>query len=146
MFQDTVIADSDDTVVVEGNHYFPEQSLRREHLRPSSTTSICPWKGKASYYTVAVGEAVNLDAAWTYPKPSFIARKIKGRVAFWNGVEVRPSRAAATDDAYNADVVVVDMDLRSVIFAAENRHRAEAEVIPAASHAAPGYVRAGVAM
>ncbi len=93
VFQATVIAESDETVVVEGNHYFPEESLRREHFRPSSTTSICPWKGKASYYTVEVVGVVNSDAAWTYPHPSFLAKKIKGHVAFWNGVEVRPAPA-----------------------------------------------------
>ncbi len=92
VFEETVIADSDDTVVVEGNHYFPEESLRREHFQPSATTSICPWKGKASYYTVDVGGVVSPDAAWTYPKPTFLARKIKGHFAFWNGVEVRPAR------------------------------------------------------
>ena len=89
VFQDTVIADSDRTVVVEGNHYFPEESLRTEHLRESAHTSLCPWKGKASYYTVEVGGVVNADAAWTYRKPSVLARKIKDHVAFWNGVEVR---------------------------------------------------------
>ncbi len=91
VFQDTVIAESDATVVVEGNHYFPEESLRREHFRPSSTTSICPWKGKAAYWTVAVDGVVNADAAWTYPKPWLLARRIKGHVAFWNGVDVRPA-------------------------------------------------------
>jgi len=96
VFRDTVVAESDDTVVVEGNHYFPEESLRRQYFRASATTSICPWKGKASYYTVEVGGVVNPNAAWTYPKPSFLARKIKGHVAFWNGVKVRP---APTEDA-----------------------------------------------
>ena len=91
VFRDAVIAESDDTVVVEGNHYFPEKSLRHEHFTPSSTTSICPWKGTASYYTVEVGGVVNHDAAWTYPTPSPLARNIKGRVAFWRGVEVRPA-------------------------------------------------------
>lgn len=91
VFHGAVTAESDHTVVVEGTHYFPEESLRREHFRPSSTTSICLWKGKARYYTVAVGGVVYPDAAWTYPKPSFLARKIKGHVAFGNGVDVRPA-------------------------------------------------------
>jgi len=91
VFQDTVIAESEDTVVVEGNHYFPQDSLRREHFQPSSTTSICPWKGEASYYSVEVGGAVSADAAWTYLTPSEKAREIKDHVAFWKGVEVRPA-------------------------------------------------------
>jgi len=76
VFRDTVIAESDNTVVVEGNHYFPEDSLRREHFQPSSTTSICPWKGEASYYSVEVGGAVSADAAWTYLTPSEKARRL----------------------------------------------------------------------
>jgi len=91
VFRDTVIAESDNTVVVEGNHYFPEDSLRREHFQPSSTTSICPWKGEASYYTVEVRGVVSADAAWTYPTPSDKAQQIKDHVAFWKGVEVRPA-------------------------------------------------------
>lgn len=85
-----VLAESDDTVVVEGNHYFPEASLRREHFRPSVTHTTCPWKGVASYYDVVVGDAVNADAAWTYPSPKPAAKEIEGRVAFWRGVTVEP--------------------------------------------------------
>lgn len=85
----TVIADSDETVVVEGNHYFPEDSLRSEHFRPSATTSLCLWKGRASYLTVEVDGAVTPDAAWTYRRPTFLATKVKDRIAFGNGVEVR---------------------------------------------------------
>ena len=83
-----VIAESDDTVVVEGNHYFPETSLRKEFFRASSQTSVCPWKGTASYYDVEVGDERNPGAAWTYPEPKPAAAEIQGRVAFWRGVEV----------------------------------------------------------
>lgn len=83
-----VLAESDETIVVEGNHYFPEESLNREFFRQSSHHSVCPWKGVASYYTVEVDGESNENAAWYYPKPSFLARKVKDRVAFWNGVRV----------------------------------------------------------
>jgi uncharacterized protein (DUF427 family) len=83
-----VIAESDRTVVVEGNHYFPAEAVRQEHLRPSATHSVCPWKGEASYYDVVVGDQVNPDAAWYYPHPKEAAREIAGRVAFWKGVRV----------------------------------------------------------
>jgi uncharacterized protein (DUF427 family) len=84
----TVLAESDDTVVVEGNHYFPAASLRREHFRESATHSVCPWKGTASYYDVVVGADANRDAAWYYPEPKSGAARIAGRVAFWKGVVV----------------------------------------------------------
>jgi len=83
-----LLAESDDTVVVEGNHYFPATALRREHFRESRTETICPWKGTASYYDVVVGGEVNRDAAWYYPSPKPAAANITGRVAFWRGVEV----------------------------------------------------------
>ncbi len=83
-----VLAESDDTVVVEGNHYFPADSLRREHFRESGTHTVCPWKGTASYYDVVVGGEVNKDAAWYYPEPKEAAADIRGRVAFWRGVRV----------------------------------------------------------
>jgi uncharacterized protein (DUF427 family) len=82
------IAESDDTVVVEGNHYFPASAVDEAHLRASSTHTTCPWKGVASYYDVVVGDAVNKDAAWYYPEPSEAAREIRGRIAFWRGVKV----------------------------------------------------------
>jgi uncharacterized protein (DUF427 family) len=85
-----VLAESADTVVVEGNHYFPPESLRREFFKPSSRTSVCPWKGTASYYDVVVGDRVNEAAAWCYPEAKPEAAKIRGRVAFWKGVEVGP--------------------------------------------------------
>lgn len=83
-----VIAESDDTVVVEGNHYFPADSIKREHFRRSETHTVCPWKGTASYYDVVVGGDVNEDAAWFYPEPKDAAKEIKDRVAFWRGVKV----------------------------------------------------------
>jgi uncharacterized protein (DUF427 family) len=90
VFNGTLVAESDDTVVVEGNHYFPVESLRRDLLRPSSTRTLCPWKGVASYYTLDVDGVTSPDAAWYYPRPSPLARKVKGRVAFWQGVDVVP--------------------------------------------------------
>jgi uncharacterized protein (DUF427 family) len=83
-----VLAESDDTVVVEGNHYFPARSVQQAYLRDSSTHTRCPWKGIASYYTVVVDGKENPDAAWFYPEPSEAARAIEGRIAFWRGVEV----------------------------------------------------------
>ncbi|GAA3852095.1 DUF427 domain-containing protein [Streptomyces coacervatus] len=87
-----VLAEAERTRVVEGNHYFPPESLRREHFAESRTKSLCPWKGLARYYTITVDGQVNPDAAWYYPHPTPLARKIKNHVAFWNGVtvEVRP--------------------------------------------------------
>jgi uncharacterized protein (DUF427 family) len=82
------IAQSDDTVVVEGNHYFPAHAVRTEYLKPSDHTTVCSWKGTASYYTVAVDGEENLNAAWYYPGPKPEAEHIRGHVAFWKGVEV----------------------------------------------------------
>ena len=82
------IAESDDTVVVEGNHYFPFASVDPAVLSPSSTHSTCPWKGEASYYSLNVDGKVNNDAAWFYPNPKQAAAEIKDRVAFWRGVVV----------------------------------------------------------
>jgi uncharacterized protein (DUF427 family) len=82
------IAESDDTVVVENNHYFPADSVRDGVLRPSDTTTVCPWKGTASYYTLEVDGRTNPDAAWYYPTPKDAAAQIKDRVAFWKGVQV----------------------------------------------------------
>lgn len=83
-----VLAESDDTVVVEGNHYFPADSVRRELLRDSDTHTRCPWKGVASYASVVVDGEENPDAAWYYPDPSPAAESIAGRFAFWHGVQV----------------------------------------------------------
>ena len=83
-----VLAESDETVVVEGNHYFPADSIRREHFRESATNTTCPWKGVASYYDVVVDGETNRDAAWYYPRAKEAAKNIEGRVAFWRGVKV----------------------------------------------------------
>jgi len=83
-----VIAESDQTVLLEGNHYFPAEAVRQEFLEPSDTHTICPWKGIASYYHVKVGNQINRDAAWYYPEPSEAAKQIKGYIAFWKGVQV----------------------------------------------------------
>ena len=85
-----VIAESDATVVVEGNHYFPPEAVASEHLRPSDRQTRCPWKGRASYYDVVVGEQVGAAAAWYYPDPSDAAARIKDHVAFSGGVRVEP--------------------------------------------------------
>lgn len=84
----TVIAQSDDTVVVEGNHYFPRDSVAERVLVDSARTSVCPWKGTASYQSVVVDGQTNPDAAWFYPAPKDAAAEIKDRIAFWKGVEV----------------------------------------------------------
>ncbi len=84
----TVIASSDDTVVVEGNHYFPRASITEGMLVDSPTTSVCPWKGTASYQSVQVAGEVNTDAAWYYPEPKEAAAEIRDHVAFWKGVQV----------------------------------------------------------
>ena len=86
----TTIAESDDTVVVEGNYYFPSDSVDRELLRESETHTVCPWKGTASYYTIAVDGEENPDAVWYYPDPKPAAAEIKDRMAFWHGVTVEP--------------------------------------------------------
>jgi len=83
-----VLAESPDTVRLEGNHYFRADSLNREYFSDSATTSVCPWKGTAHYYSVSVGGQVNADAAWYYPQPSAKAAQIKDHVAFWKGVQI----------------------------------------------------------
>jgi uncharacterized protein (DUF427 family) len=88
IWQGEVVAESDHTEVVEGNHYFPRESVRAEFLRPSEKTSVCSWKGTANYFTVTVSGVDNPDAAWFYPNPLEKAANIKDHVAFWNGVEV----------------------------------------------------------
>lgn len=84
----TVIADATDTVVVEGNHYFNPESVRMDLLTPTSHTTVCPWKGTANYYSIAVDGAVNENAVWVYRAPKDAAREITGRLAFWKGVKV----------------------------------------------------------
>lgn len=88
IWKNTVIAESSDTVVVEGNHYFPLASVNAALLEPSSHTSVCPWKGTANYYSLKVHGELNPDAVWYYAEPKAAALQIKGRVAFWKGVEV----------------------------------------------------------
>ena len=83
-----IIAESNDTIVVEGNHYFPKDSIKQENFKASSTHSTRPWKGEASYYTLEVDGEMNQDAAWYYPEPKEAAKEIKDYVAFWKGVEV----------------------------------------------------------
>lgn len=85
----TVIAESDKTIVIEGNHYFPPGSLTKDHFRDNSNTSVCPWKGTANYLDVIVDGKVNEKAAWTYKTPKDAAKEIAGYVAFWRGVEVK---------------------------------------------------------
>jgi len=82
------IAESDDTIVVEGNHYFPRASVREQLMVPSPTHTTCAWKGEASYFTISAGGATNEDAAWYYPDPKPEAAQIKDHVAFWKGIEV----------------------------------------------------------
>ncbi len=83
-----VIAESDDTIVIEGNHYFPETSIKKEFLKSSVTETVCPWKGTANYFSLIVNGKENSDAVWYYANPSELAKAIKGRIAFWKGVEV----------------------------------------------------------
>ena len=90
VWKGATLAQSDETVVVEGNHYFPPQSLERSHFTESAKTTVCPWKGTASYFNVLVDGKENPDAAWYYPAPKDAAKQIKDHVAFWKGVEVRP--------------------------------------------------------
>ena len=85
-----VLAESNATVIVEGNHYFPPESIHQEYFQPSDKHTTCPWKGVASYYNVVVDGQVNKDAAWFYADPKPAAKQIKDRVAFWRGVDVKP--------------------------------------------------------
>ena len=88
IWNNTVLAESNDTVVVEGNHYFPADSINDGYFQPSQTHTVCPWKGTASYYDVIVSGETNRDAAWYYPETKADAKNIEGYVAFWKGVEV----------------------------------------------------------
>lgn len=89
VWHDTVLAETDDVVTVEGNKYFPAAALKPEYISNSVTTSVCPWKGTASYYSVTVDGDTNDDAVWYYPEPKPEAEHVRDRVAFWRGVEVR---------------------------------------------------------
>ncbi len=88
IWKDTVLAESDQTVVVEGNHYFPPNSVNMQYFKESQTHSTCPWKGQANYYNLVVKGETNPDAAWFYPEPKEAAKQIKDHVAFWKGVQV----------------------------------------------------------
>ncbi|MGE5817387.1 MAG: DUF427 domain-containing protein [Deltaproteobacteria bacterium] len=88
VWEGKVLAESDKTVVIEGSHYFPPDSIRREYLTPSDTRTTCLWKGVASYYHLRVGDKSNPDAAWCYPEPKEAANSIKDHIAFWRGVKV----------------------------------------------------------
>jgi uncharacterized protein (DUF427 family) len=90
-----VLAESDQTVVVEGNHYFPSESINRQYFRPSETHTVCSWKGIASYYDLVVDGQVNRNAAWYYPEPKRAANNIKGYIAFWKGVSVESEQEKA---------------------------------------------------
>jgi len=88
IWENTVLAESEHTKVVEGNHYFPPDSIKKDFFHTSQTHTTCPWKGLASYYNIDVGGKVNPDAAWFYPEPKEAAKSIKDYVAFWHGVKV----------------------------------------------------------
>lgn len=90
IWNEQILAESDDTIIVENNHYFPAASLRSDFFLPSNTRTHCAWKGEAHYYSIAVDGKQNTDAAWFYPDPKDAAMAIKGRVAFWKGVKVTP--------------------------------------------------------
>ncbi len=90
IWNNAVIAESADTVVVEGNHYFPLTAVNAAFLKPSTTTTVCSWKGTANYYTLEVNGSSNTDAVWYYAEPKEAAKQIHGRVAFWKGVQVTP--------------------------------------------------------
>lgn len=88
IWKDKILAQSEETKFLENNHYFPHDSLNREFFEISNTTSDCPWKGRASYYHVRIGEDTNRDAAWFYPSPKEAAKDIKDHIAFWKGIKV----------------------------------------------------------
>lgn len=90
IWKDRVLAESETTIVVEGNHYFPPESIKREYFKESETHTVCPWKGVASYYDIQVDGETNRDAAWYYPSTKQAAKNIEGYVAFWRGVKVEP--------------------------------------------------------
>ncbi len=90
IWQGAVLAESEDTIVVEGNHYFPADSIDGSYFRPSQTHTVCPWKGQASYYDLVVEGDTNKDAAWSYPEPKEAADQIRCYFAFWRGVDVAP--------------------------------------------------------
>lgn len=88
IWNNTTIAESEKTIQIEGNHYFPANTIKKEYFKDSDTHTICPWKGQASYYSIEVNGEVNKDAAWYYPEAKPAAKEIEGHVAFWKGVTV----------------------------------------------------------
>lgn len=88
IWNDVILAESDKTIIVEGNHYFPPEAIKKEFFHPSQTKTRCGWKGEASYYSVTINGHTNMDCAWYYPQPKPAAQNIKDYVAFWNGVKV----------------------------------------------------------
>ena len=88
IWNNTVIAESNSTIIIENNHYFTPSSVNSAFLKPSETTTVCPWKGEASYYTIKVNEDINKNAAWYYPNPKEKASDIKDYIAFWKGVSI----------------------------------------------------------
>ena len=88
IWNDATLAESDGTISIEGNHYFPPESIKKEYIKQSDSHTTCPWKGEASYYSIVVNEEVNNDAGWYYPEPKEAVKEIKNYVAFWKGVEV----------------------------------------------------------
>lgn len=90
IWNDKIIAESDDTIIVEGNHYFPRDAVNAEFIVDSAKNTVCPWKGVASYYSIVVDGSENRDAAWYYPNPSDAADSIKDYIAFWHGVQIIP--------------------------------------------------------
>jgi len=89
VWNNVTLAESENTIVVEGNHYFPPDKIHREFFKESDTHTTCPWKGEASYYDIVAAGAANKDAAWYYPEPKAAAAEIKGYIAFWHGVKVQ---------------------------------------------------------
>ena len=90
IWKNTTLAESDKTIVIEGNHYFPPDSINKQYFQESSHHSICPWKGQASYYDIIIEGEVNKDSVWYYPEPKEAAKEITNYVAFWKGIEVAP--------------------------------------------------------
>jgi len=88
IWHDVILAESDETISVEGNYYFPPESIKKEYFKQSDYHTTCPWKGEASYYNIVVDQEINNDGAWFYPDPKEAAKEIKNYVAFWKGVEV----------------------------------------------------------
>ena len=88
IWNDTIVAESDNTIIVEGNHYFPPESLKHEYFEKTDMTSFCGWKGTANYYSIRINDKINENCAWYYAEPNEAAAKIRGMIAFWNGVKV----------------------------------------------------------